>query len=133
MISSDVVIITKTELEEIKNKAFLRGVERGRFEEISDRNSKALGNAGHSEATENTGAASPDAAVRLANTYVRDAERERCAKIADAVAADAQEQIDRNNEYKARTGSTDESCNDLCRHKKHAAEWIAADIRRAPA
>lgn len=59
-----------------------------------------------------------------------DAERERCAKIADAVAAEAQEQIERNDEYKARTGSTDETCNDLCRHKKSAAERIAADIRR---
>ena len=40
MISKDVVIITTKELEEVKNAAFQKGVERGRFEERSDRNSK---------------------------------------------------------------------------------------------
>lgn len=59
------------------------------------------------------------------------AERERCAKIADADAVAAQEQIDRNNEYKTRTGSTDEGPNNLCRHRKHYAEQIARAIRAA--
>lgn len=59
------------------------------------------------------------------------AERERCAKIADADARAAQEQIDRNDEYKARSGSTDDGPNDLCRHRKYHSERIAADIRAA--
>ena len=67
MISRDVVIITKAELEEIKTKAFLRGVERGKFEGSRDiPNSKARGLEGHLGATENTGSASSDAAVRPA-------------------------------------------------------------------
>lgn len=57
-------------------------------------------------------------------------ERERCAKIADAVADDAQAQIDKNNEYLKSTGGDDQSCNDLCRHRKSGAEQIAAAIRR---
>lgn len=36
MISDDVVIITKAELEKIKADSFRRGVERGRFEERHD-------------------------------------------------------------------------------------------------
>ena len=69
MISKDVVILTKAELDEIKRKEFLRGVARGRFEECCDRaNSQAQGSAGHSGATENTGPASEDAAVRPAVT-----------------------------------------------------------------
>lgn len=63
-ISTDVVILTRAELKEIKRIEFLRGVERGKVEAYS----QAQGSAGHSEATENTGAASPDAAVRLANS-----------------------------------------------------------------
>jgi hypothetical protein len=59
-----------------------------------------------------------------------EAETERCAKIADAVASDAQEQIEQNDEYKRTTGSRDEEPNNLCRHRKHSAERIAADIRR---
>lgn len=57
-------------------------------------------------------------------------ERERCAKIAEADAANAQEQIERNNEYMERTGSIDHVPNDLCRHRKHHAEQIAVAIRR---
>lgn len=57
-------------------------------------------------------------------------ERERCAKIADAVAADAQEQIDKNDEYMKSTGTDDQSCNNLCRHRKSGADQIAATIRR---
>lgn len=69
MISKNVVILTTEELKEIKRKEFLRGVERGKFEESCARsNSKARGSEGHSGATENTGSASPDAAVRLANS-----------------------------------------------------------------
>ena len=37
MISKNVVILTKAELEEIKLEAFRNGVRRGRFEEGSDR------------------------------------------------------------------------------------------------
>lgn len=58
-------------------------------------------------------------------------ERERCAKIADAEAADAQEQIEKNNKYLKETGGDDQSCNDLCRHRKSGAERIAAAIRNA--
>lgn len=72
----------------------------------------------------------PETAFDRAFTGGRAFERERCAKIADAVATAAQEQIDKNNEYKARTGSTDEAPNDLCRHRKFSAEHIAATIRR---
>lgn len=64
MISSNVVILTREELEEIKRKAFLRGVERGKFEA----HSTARGSEGHSGATENTGSASSDVAVRPANS-----------------------------------------------------------------
>jgi len=37
MISKDVVILTKDQLDEYERRAFMRGVERGRFEESSDR------------------------------------------------------------------------------------------------
>jgi hypothetical protein len=68
MISKDVVILTKAEFAEIKRKEFLRGVARGRFEEGYERsNSQPPGKVGHLGATENTGAASADAAVRSAN------------------------------------------------------------------
>lgn len=40
MISSDVVVLTKTELEEKERAAFRRGVERGRFEERMDVNAR---------------------------------------------------------------------------------------------
>lgn len=69
MISKDVVIMTKAEFNEHMRQAYLRGVERGRFEYGLDKsNSAPPGKVGHSEATENTGAASKDAAVRLANS-----------------------------------------------------------------
>jgi hypothetical protein len=38
MISKDVVILTIAEFEEAKNKAFQRGVERGKFESRSESN-----------------------------------------------------------------------------------------------
>lgn len=67
--SANVVIMTLAEFQEREQAAFLRGVERGKFEESYTRsNSPAQGSAGHSEATENTGPASSDAAVRLANS-----------------------------------------------------------------
>lgn len=67
-VSSDVVILTREEFRKIEYAAFQRGVERGRFEESYDRsNSAAPGNVGHSGATESTGSASSDAAVRPAN------------------------------------------------------------------
>lgn len=65
MISKNVVILTTEELKEIKRKEFLRGVERGKFES----HSKARGSEGHSGATENTGSASQDAAVRPAKFH----------------------------------------------------------------
>lgn len=65
--------------------------------------------------------------ARVAAAVAR--ERERCAKIADADAAAAQEQINRNDEYMNRTGSTDEGPNNLCRHRKYHSERIAANIR----
>lgn len=37
MISDDVVILTKSELEDFKNKWFQKGVDRGRFEEACGR------------------------------------------------------------------------------------------------
>ncbi len=64
MISKNVVILTTEELAEIKRKAFLRGVERGKFEA----HSAARGSEGHSGATESTSPASSDAAVRPANS-----------------------------------------------------------------
>ena len=67
-VSPDVVIMTRAELSAIEVAAFKRGVERGRFEESCDRsNSTARGSEGHLGATENTGSASSDAAVRHAN------------------------------------------------------------------
>jgi hypothetical protein len=69
-----------------------------------------------------------DQIVRMVQIAV-DAERERCAKVADRVAAQAQEQIERNDEYMARTGSRDHEPNNRCRLKKHTAESIALDIR----
>lgn len=52
MVSSDVVILTKAELQTIKDREYLRGVARGRFEESCDRsrNSEPPGKAGHSGA-----------------------------------------------------------------------------------
>ena len=72
-----------------------------------------------------------DAAINAAKMVeaARLDERERCAKVADAVAAKMQEQIDRNNEYMIRTGSIDHEPNDLCGRTKRCAENIAADIR----
>ena len=68
-VSHDVVIMTRAELKAREQAAYKRGVERGRFEESCDRsNSPAPGKAGHSEATESTGSASADAAVRLVNS-----------------------------------------------------------------
>lgn len=47
-ISPDVVIMTRSELAKLTNAAFLRGVERGRFEESCDRsNSAPPGQVGH--------------------------------------------------------------------------------------
>jgi hypothetical protein len=43
MISKDVVILTKAELAEIRREAFLRGVDRGKFEA----NSSPPGKVGH--------------------------------------------------------------------------------------
>lgn len=40
MISKDVVILTKTELNEIKRKEYLRGVERGKLEECLSRSER---------------------------------------------------------------------------------------------
>lgn len=57
------------------------------------------------------------------------AERARCAAIADAEAIDAGEQIDRNLEYMARSGSKDETANELCRARKYGALRIADKIR----
>lgn len=68
MISKNVVILTRAEFDEIKRKEFLRGVERGRFEERCPPNSPPPGYVGHSGATESTGAASKDVAVRPANS-----------------------------------------------------------------
>lgn len=56
-------------------------------------------------------------------------ERERCAKIAHDVSVDMQVQIDRNDEYKARTGSTDEEPNELCRRTQRCAIRIEESIR----
>lgn len=57
------------------------------------------------------------------------AERERCAAIADAEAIDAGEQIDRNLEYAARSGSRDETANEFCRTRQYTARRIADKIR----
>lgn len=64
MISPNVVILTIEELTKIKRKEYLRGVERGKFEA----HSTARGSEGHRGATESTGSASGDAAVRPAIT-----------------------------------------------------------------
>lgn len=65
MISDDVVILTRAELEDRETRAFRRGVARGRFEESCDRsrNSEPPGKAGHSAgAIENHGNAEPGSA-----------------------------------------------------------------------
>lgn len=68
-VSDEVVILTRKELAERERQAFLYGVERGRFEESCDRSdSKARGSEGHLGATESTGSAPSDAAVRPANS-----------------------------------------------------------------
>lgn len=68
-ISPDVVILTREELAAREHAAFMRGVERGKFEESYARsNSAPPGKVGHSGITENTGSASPDAAVHPANS-----------------------------------------------------------------
>jgi hypothetical protein len=70
LISDDIVILTRADLDKRMNEAFQRGVRRGRFEESCDRgrNSARPGKVAHSETTESTGAVSSDAAVRLANS-----------------------------------------------------------------
>ena len=68
-VSPKIVIMTREELRAREQEAYARGVKRGRFEESCDRaNSAPPGKVGHSGATENTGAASSDAAVRPANS-----------------------------------------------------------------
>lgn len=68
-VSADVIVMTRAELKAIKEREFRRGVRRGRFEESCDRsNSTARGSEGLSWATESTGSASSDAAVRPTNS-----------------------------------------------------------------
>ncbi len=60
---------------------------------------------------------------------IRADQREIDAKVADASARDAVEQIERNNKYYDRTGSRDTGANDTCRSHKITAEQIASAIR----
>lgn len=63
-----------------------------------------------------------------------EAERERCAKVADQEAADAEQQIERNNEYLSSKGfSLNSSSNELCRSRLFAARRVADAIRSLPA
>lgn len=57
------------------------------------------------------------------------AERWRCAEIAHAVSVDMQVQIDRNDEYMARTASNDQGPNELCRRTQRCADQIEESIR----
>lgn len=59
----------------------------------------------------------------------RDNVLEEAAQIADADAKQAQHQIDKNNDYMKQTGIDDESCNNLCRHRKCCSQNIATAIR----
>ena len=42
------------------------------------------------------------------------------------------EQIARNNDYKKRSGSTDEGANDLCRNSINEHKWNAAALAALP-